>query len=151
MNRLQLIQRVRSITRDLSNAIFREVDIVDYINEGIDRMRMVVPEFETLSYLELNTEEPTMIPSHYHHLLAIYSASRCFGQDERHYQASTYMNEFETKLDQLNADIESGRIIIKDPETGVPIVKINSTDYVVDNYFAKRNGLIDYDRGVEGI
>ena len=35
MNRLDLIRRVRSLTRDFSNAIFRESDIVDYINEGI--------------------------------------------------------------------------------------------------------------------
>ena len=35
MNRLQIIQRVRAITRDFTNSIFREQDIIDFINEEL--------------------------------------------------------------------------------------------------------------------
>ncbi len=151
MNRLALIQRVRSLTRDLSNAIFREIDITDYLNEGIDRVKQVIPEFETMEYLITSTDEPTMLPKAYHHILAVYSASRCFGQDERHYQASTFMNEFETKLDELKMNIESGRYEIIDPITSLPVERVNTTSYVVDNYFTNKNGVIDRDDGVEGV
>lgn len=151
MNRLELIQRVRSLTRDLSNAIFREIDIVSYINEGIERIRQVIPELSAMKSLDGNNEIPSSLPSHYHHLLAIYSASRCFGQDERHYQSSNFMNEFETKLEGLKVDIQLGKIVIVDPVTGAPIAVHYETDYVVDNYFNKRYGLRDFDNGVEGL
>lgn len=150
MNRLDLVKRVRSLTRDLSNAIFREIDVVDYINEGIQRMKQVIPELSTMSTLDTNNDIPRLLPSHYHHLLAIYSASRCFGQDERHYQASNFMNEFETKLDGLKSDIENGEIVIVDPTTGEPLTSKYMSDHVVDVYFNKRYSK-DHDDGVEGV
>lgn len=151
MNRLELITRVRSLTRDLSNAIFREADVISYLNEGIERIVQVIPALSSMLPLKENTDVPAMLPMQYHHLIAVYSASRCFGQDERHYQASNFMNEFETKLDTLRADLESGRITIIDPDTGGTLQMFNATDYVVDNYFYKRNGGIDVDNGVEGV
>lgn len=151
MNRLQLIERVRSLTRDLSNAIFREVDIVNYLNEGIERFQQSVPEFASLNHLNVSTDAPTLIPRQYHHLLALYSASRCFGQDERHYQASNFMNEFETKLDELKSAIESGEIAITDPDTGGVVLRVNPTGYVVDSYFNTRRRDIDFDNGAEGV
>lgn len=150
MNRLDLIRRVRSLTRDFSNAIFRESDIVDYINEGINRIRQVIPELSGLKELTDNSQSPDLLPSQYHHLLALYSASRCFGQDERHYQASNYMNEFETKLDEMKIGIEEGRIKIIDPQTNQPIKSTYEPDYVTDNYF-KTTTLTDFDEGVEGV
>lgn len=150
MNRLDLIGRVRSLTRDFSNAIFRESDIVDYINEGINRIRQVIPELSGLEELTDNTQSPDLLPKQYHHLLALYSASRCFGQDERHYQASNFMNEFETKLDEMKISIEEGRIKIIDPQTNQPINSTYESDYVVDNYF-KTTKLTDFDEGVEGV
>lgn len=151
MNRLDLIARVRSLTRDLSNAIFREIDIISYINEGIERVQQVVPELSQMTPLNSNDDVPSMLPKHYHHLLAVYSASRCFGQDERHYQASTLMNEFEIKLEKLNSDIENGSIVIVDPDTGAPIDKLNVIDHVRDVYFTNRRGSVDIDNGVEGL
>lgn len=150
MNRLDLIKRVRSLTGDFSNAIFREVDIIDYINEGIHRIRQIIPELSGLKELKDNTQSPDMLPDQYHHLLALYSASRCFGQDEQHYQASNYMNEFETKLNEMKVAIEEGRIKIIDPQTSQPINSTYEPDYVVDNYF-KTTKLTDFDEGVEGV
>ena len=150
MNRLDLIGRVRILTRDFSNSIFRESDIVDYINEGINRIRQVIPELSGLEELTDNTQSPVLLPKQYHHLLALYSASRCFGQDERHYQASNFMNEFETKLDEMKISIEEGRIKIIDPQTNQPINSTYESDYVVDNYF-KTTKLTDFDEGVEGV
>lgn len=137
MTLLDLIKRVRSMTRDLSNSIFREVDVIDYINESIDRFRQYIPELSGMPYLKNKSEHPKLLPSQYHHLLAVYSASRCFGQDERHYQSTTLMNEFETKLDELKSAIESGQITIVD-EDGNAIESTYEPDYVVDNYFSRR-------------
>lgn len=152
MNRLELVGRVRSLTRDLSNAIFREVDIVDYINEGIDRIKQLVPEYTQMPNLTSNTSEPTMLPAHYHHLLAVYCASRCFAQDERAYQASTLMNEFEQKLDELKQSIEDGRVEVLDPITGLPVESVYTAGYVLENYFEVRGkSLCDLDEGIEGV
>lgn len=149
MDRLKLEQRVRGLTRDFTNSIFRQSDIIDFINEGIDRFKQVIPEFGGLEYLMTNSAEPTLIPSQYHALLASYSTSRCFGQDERHYQATTFMNEFEQKLDELKSKIESGEIVIKDSD-GNAIIVDNDTDYVdLSAYYTSYN--TDVDLGVEGV
>lgn len=139
MNRTQLITRVRAFTRDFSNSIFREVDIIDFINEGIDRFKEVVPELSDMNHLTENAHFPLYLPKQYHVLLAIYSAARCFGQDERHYQATTFMNEFETKLEELRNKIENGDIVIIDDQ-GETISAFATTDYVRDVYF-KTSGL----------
>ena len=139
MNRLYLIARVRSLTRDFSNSIFREADIVAFLNEGVERFKQAIPQFRNEVTLDNNNAEPLLIPSYYHHILSVYASSRCFSQDERHYQATTLMNEFEVKLEELKSKIESGEIVIKDPETGEDITTTNTTDYVYDNYFMKKN------------
>ena len=138
MTRLYLVARVRALTRDFSNSIFREADIIAFLNEGLERFKQAIPEFRTEIKFENNDSEPKLIPSFYHHILAVYSASRCFSQDERHYQATILMNEFEVKLEELKSKIESGEIVILDPETGEPITRYNDTDYVRDNYFNRR-------------
>lgn len=148
MNRLDLIKRVRSYTRDLSNSIFREEDIVAYINESVDRIKQVIVEMDGMLYLETQDASPILLPNHYHYLLATYATSRCFGQDERHYQATNYMNEFETKLDELRRDIEMGRVVIKDANGNVVTAPLN-TDYVKEVYFASYDE--DEDLGVEGV
>lgn len=150
MNQGEIVARVRSMTRDLSNSIFRLIDVNDFINEGIDRCVQVIPQFKGMVYLAGTVDVPKLIPNEYHQLLAVYSASRCFFQDERHYQATNLMNEFEVKLDELKGKIESGEVIIKD-ETGNPVTTEPILDYVVNNYFVKSNGLADYDPGVEGV
>ena len=144
MNRLYLVARVRSLTRDFSNSIFREADIIAFLNEAIERFKQAIPEMRNEVVLENNTSEPVLIPSFYHHVLSVYASARCFSQDERHYQATTLMNEFEVKLEELKSKIESGEITILDPKSGEPITRHNETDYVRDNYFAKRNTRSDY-------
>lgn len=138
MNRLLLIRRVRSLTRDLTNSVFREVDIIDFINEGIDRFIQIIPELKNLIHLDSQQEEPSLIPKEYQHLLAIYASSRCFFQDEQHHQATVLMNEFETKLNKLKSDIENGQIVIKD-EDGNIIESDNEMDAVHDVYFNSKN------------
>lgn len=152
MNRLELMGRVRSLTRDLSNAIFREIDVVDYINEGIDRLKQLIPEFTAMDKLSSNTSEPTMLPTQYHHVLALYSASRCFAQDERAYQASTLMNEFELKIEEMRHSIEDGRIKLVHPITGLPVPTVYEAGYMTENYFEVRsNSSFDLDEGIEGV
>lgn len=146
MNRQELIARVRSLTRDLSDSIFREVDIVAFLNEGINRFRQRIPELRTMSTLQESNQSVTLLPEEYHELIALFSASRCFGQDERHYQASTYMNEFETKLDELKALIESGDIVIDGSSE-----LVLRDEYVRNNYFDDKTYLSDVDDGVEGV
>lgn len=128
MLRSHIIARVRSNTRDFSNSIFRETDIVDFINEGIDRFK-IIPELKSMVYLLTTLQEPTLLPPEYHYLLAVYSTARCFGQDERHYQASTFMNEFEVKLEELKTGIDNGTIVITD-ENGDAVTSEIEIDYV---------------------
>lgn len=150
MNRADLIRRVRAYTRDLSSTIFRNVDIVDFINEGVERIKMRVPQLLTIPDLVSDDSTPLPLPSQYHALIAVYGASRCFSQDERHYQASTLMNEFETKLEELLNAINNGEVTIVDGD-GNPIVGNNSVDYVTVEYFATNNDDDDIDLGVEGV
>jgi len=151
MDRLNLILRVRSNTRDFSNSIFREVDIIDYLNEGIDRFKQIVPELNGLDYLTSSTSVPSLIPIQYHHLLATYASARCYAQDERHYQATTLMNEFEVKLQELLDKVQSGEVVIIDPDTDLPVVLTdNEIDYVdLSAYWDDYTD--DYDLGVEGV
>lgn len=136
MNRTAIIGRVRSLTRDLSNSIYREVDIVDFINEGVDRFKQVIPELRSMEHLINQTDEPRLLPDAYHALLATYASSRCFFQDEQHYQASTLMNEFEVKLGELKIGIENGDVVITQPD-GSPIEDVYREDFVEDVYFNK--------------
>ena len=152
MTRLEISRRVRSLTRDFSESIFRSQDIIDFINEGIDRFIQLIPELQGLSHLRNNNDAPLLIPNAYRHLLSIYSASRCFSQDERYYQATTLMNEFETKLDELKSKIESGSIIITNPQTGEPIQVYYDSEYVItNNYFRNSSGFVSSDESVEGV
>ena len=147
MNRLKLVQRTRALTRDFSNSIFRETDIIDFINEGINRFIQVLPELKNTPNLLVNEQEPKPIPEQYQHILAVYSASRCFSQDERHYQATTLMNEFEVKLEEFKQAVLNGDIVLVDGD-GNPIVNENSTVEYVDlsAYWNKTKTSDDFDR-----
>ena len=150
MNRTDLINRVRSYTRDFSASIFREVDIIMFINEGIDRCKEVVDELGGMTYLTDALSVPILMPERYHYLLAVYSVARCFDQDERHYQASTRMNEFETKLAEFKEAVEAGKIVIIDPTTGEPVDTSYSLEYVdLSAYWSTTSD--DTDLGVEGV
>lgn len=154
MNRLQIVQRVRALTRDFTNSIFRENDIVDFLNEGINRFKQIIPELKELPELLSKSQIPFLIPEQYRHLLAVYAAARCFGQDERHYQASTLMNEFEVKLNELKEKIENGEIQIVDAD-GQAVENDIPVDYVnMRPYWHEHSGVFnlkDIDEGVEGV
>lgn len=140
MKRLELVRRVRSLTRDFSNSIFREQDIVDFINEGIDRMKQSIVEFKDIPMLLAPQQEVILIPEPYQHLLALYSTSRCYSQDEGHYQATNYMNEFEIKLDELKIGIYSGDIKIVDSDGKEVIGSNDGVEYVdLSAYYGNRH------------
>lgn len=150
MRLIDIDKRVRNMTRDFTSSIFREIDIIDFANEGIDRMMQLVPAFSNMEYLVNSDDVPLYVPKQFHHLIAVYSASRVCAQDERTYQAMTYMNEFETKLEELKTKIENGEIVITDPETGEPVAVGAPNDYVVNNYFFNLNNASgDVDNGVD--
>lgn len=150
MKRLDIIARIRANTRDFSNSIFRIQDIIDYINEGINRFKQVIPELSGMVDLLSDSQEPVLLPQAYHHLIAIYASAKCFAQDERFYQATTLMNEFEVKLQELQGKIESGLIVILDPVTGLAVATDNPVDYVdLKAYYDDADG--DIDLGVLGV
>lgn len=136
MRRLDITQTVRNNTRDLTNSVFRLTDIVMFINEGVDRMKQIIPQLDGMLSLDVPEQVPNILPSKYHHLLALYATSRCFGQDERHYQATNFMNEFEVKVDEFRSKVENGEIILLDG-TGFPITDAYTEDYVDLSYFKK--------------
>lgn len=138
MNQTEMIIRVRALTRDLTSTIFREEDIVSFINEGIDRCGQIIPQLSTMTYLAGTSDVPILLPNAYHSLLAIYATGRCFGQDERHYQGSTFMNEFEQKMDELKVNVENSRVVLTNPD-GTVVDASLGTDSVRDNYFFERD------------
>lgn len=136
----ELIQKVRRYTRDTTGSLFTQEDIADFCNEGIDRIKQIIPMFKDIPNLKSNTDEVEIIPSQYQHLIAVYSASRCFSQDEQQYQASTYMNEFESKLDELLQKINGGEIVITDKDGNVLNTDNIPLDYVKNMYFGRIEG-----------
>lgn len=150
MNRKQLMKRVRSITRDLSNSTFTESDIIDFLNEGVDRVRQVIPEFIDMSYLDGQDDVPTHLPAPYHHLLATYAAASLYFQDDRHHQATVKMNEFESKLDTLKSRFQTGEAEVVGAD-GLPIYADMKDDHVRNVYFNTRHGGVDVDAGVDGV
>lgn len=151
MNLLQLEKRVRAHARDFNSTIFRKTDIVTFINEAIDRFAQVIPELSDVPHLVTDSDEVKIIPKAYVHLLANYATARLFSQDERHYEATVLMNEFELKIDEFHSKIEDGTITLIDPSTGESIDSIGKEDYVTDNYFYGSSSSSDTDDGVEGV
>lgn len=133
----ELIQKVRRYTRDTTGSLFSQEDIADFCNEGIERIKQVIPIFKDVPLLKSNTDEVEIIPVQYQHLISVYSASRCFSQDEQQYQASTYMNEFESKLDELLQKINGGEIVITDKDGNILNTDNIPLDNLKDVYFKR--------------
>lgn len=133
MNREELVARVRNYVRDTTASIFTQKDINNYLNEAIDRVKNI-PALRGMKHLLQDKDSPILLPEEYHYLLAVYGASRCFSQDERHYQATVFMNEFENKLDDLKTKIESDEVKILD-SNGKPVLNKLDVEYVKDVYF----------------
>lgn len=124
----------RQLLRDVNRTIFQENEINRAINEGVDRCRQI-KELKKMTKLEGSNEAPEYLPEEYHHLLSLYSASRCFFVDEQMQQATMLMNEFESKMFELKTAIENGDIIITDKNGNEVEQGEGSIDYVTDAYF----------------
>lgn len=142
MNLSYMLTRAGRLLRDEGNTIYPKVFIIENINEGIDRFRQVVAELQGMNYLQADIDVPNLLPEDYHHLLYIYAIARCYEIDEQHYQAAKYMNEFETKVNNLLEGIADGTIIIKD-EDGEIVTPDIRQDYVVNVYFNELNVEVD--------
>lgn len=147
MTLLELINKTKTFIRDKDGNIFERLDIVDFINEGIDRMS-TISELSNIPYLYDDDDEVKLMPLRYHHLLAVYASARCFEIDERFFQGTQKMNEFESKLEELEIAIKGGEVSIVD-ESGDVIQSDIPIDYVVDTYHEKN--YVDLDDGVEGV
>ena len=140
MKLVNLVARVRSYTRDTTGTLFTTSDVKDFINEGIDRLRQF-KQLEGMKNLTNDLDEPNLLPSQYHYMIAIYSAFRCFAQDEQYTPAQSYADEFETLFKIIELGIQDGTIVIIDDDNNE--VK-NDVDFdsVTDVYFneVRNNG-----------
>lgn len=134
MNLSYMIQRAGRLLRDESNTIYSKVFLIENINEAVDRFRQIVPELQNMNYLSADLDVPNLLPVDFHHLLYVYAMARCYEIDEQHYQAAKYMNEFETKVQNLVEGIADGTIIITDSDGNVVTPDIRQ-DHVVNVYF----------------
>lgn len=131
----EINNRTRQHLRDTNKTIFEELNVINGINEGIDRVRSI-KALSNMSHLLSPDQEVDYLPDEYHYLLAIFSASRCFFQDEQMQQAVSLMNEFETKLFELKTGVENGEIEVKDPDGNtIDGSEFYKMDYVKDIYF----------------
>lgn len=131
----ELVSRVRSYTRDTTGTLFTLSDVKNFINEGIDKLRQI-KVLEGMEYLESDVDIPDLLPSQYHYSLAVYSASRCFSQDEQHYLAQTFMEEFLGLYSLIELGIKEGTIVIIGSD-GEQISSDDEFDCVVDVYFRR--------------
>lgn len=131
-----IIVRIRMHTNDSAGSIFTEDDIIIYINEAIDRIRSNA-YFKDMSYLTLDTDVPEYLPVQYHYIIPLYATSRLFAQDERYYQGTSFMNDFEYKFEELSQAVESGDVEILDPTSGeaIDLDDVSEATYVSDIYF----------------
>ena len=128
-----LVARVRSYTRDTTGTLFELTDIENFINEGIDKLKQI-KALETMATLTSDEQSVDLLPPQYHYCLAVYSASRCFSQDEQHYLAQTFAEEFNGLYDLIELGIKEGTIVIAD-DGGNPINNDISMDGVTNVYF----------------
>lgn len=129
-------------TRDTDSRVFSDEDIKMFINQGIDRVRQY-NIFETMGYLKLNSDVPELLPSMYHYILALFSASRLFDNDERFYEGTEKRNEFEQTFADMIERIEGGELIVKDIEGNAIENNTYVSDYVNDVYFKTTNVVIE--------
>ena len=128
-----LVTRVRSYTRDTTGTLFELSDIENFINEGIDKLRQI-KALETMATLTSDEQSVDLLPPQYHYCLAVYSASRCFSQDEQHYLAQVFAEEFNGLYDLIELGIKEGTIVIVDASGNVLNDNI-SLDGVTNVYF----------------
>lgn len=130
----ELINLTKVYTRDTDSRIFTDADIRMFINQGIDRIKQY-NVFESMEYLSNLSDTPKLLPSMYHYILALFSASRLFDTDERFYEGTEKRNEFEQVFADVVDRIENGSLIITDESGSVIDNTTNVIDHVVDVYF----------------
>lgn len=133
----ELVNRVRAYTRDTTGTLFSVNDVKAFINEGIDKFRRI-KQLNKMKSLDNEQDVPILLPNEYHYALAMYSASRCFLQDEQHYASQTFMDEFNALFTLIELGIKEGTITIVDEEGNV-ITDENDFDGITNVYF-KRSG-----------
>lgn len=148
MNRSDFRAAVRRYTRDSKSTIYIDADLNAWISEAIYRLASI----EALNSMVVLTDDVTQLgylPTRYHYLVGLYAAARAFSQDEQHYQATSFMNEFEYKMNELVQEIQNGTVIIVDG-SGDPVELASDTniEYVINAYFAE-NEAADIDDGVD--
>ena len=131
----ELVNRIRSYTRDTTGTLFSLSDLQDFVNEGIDKLKQI-KSLEGMSYLTSDASIPNYLPTQYHYCLAVYGACRCFSQDEQHYLAQTFTDEFNGLYSLIELGIKEGTIVITD-DSGSPINSELDFDSVKDVYFSE--------------
>ena len=134
----ELIDMTRFYTRDSNGFMFSDTNIKLFINQGIDRIKQF-KLFSGLSHLDSLGDIPQILPQEYHYMLALFSASRLFDNDERFYEATQKRNEFEQLFEEMISEINAGNIIIKDANgDNLDTLDDGEThvEYVKDEYYS---------------
>lgn len=134
MTLASMLVRAGRLLRDEGNTIYSKVFLTENINEGIDRVRQLVPELKGMTWLVADGDVPILLPSNFHHLLYLYAMARCYEIDEQHFQAAKYMNEFEAKIQNLIEAMAAGEVTIIDGNGDTVTADIRQ-DFVVNYYF----------------
>lgn len=126
--------------KDVTQNIWTDDDIKQFINDAITLIRQAVPLYFTTLHTVPHTDSlgtvtyDINIDEDYEMLIPLFAASRCFEQDEQHYRATQKMNEFETRLVVMVTNImesDAYEEILKAREA----LGLTNTDYVRDVYF----------------
>ena len=132
------LSKLREMThiyaRDTNSYMFPDDDIDMFLNQAIDVLRQY-PVFRSMKYLQDGDDEPELLPSYYHYMLALFASSRCYDIDERFYEGVEKRNEFESLLDDLIAEVQAGNITICDKDGNIVEDTANYIDAVADVYF----------------
>lgn len=131
----ELIARVRYYTNDETASLFLRENVVEYINEGIDKFRSI-PELSTMIHLVEPEDVPILLPDQYHFLIAIYACAMCFLQDENEYGYTQHFMNFTNQFNDVEQGIASGKIVILN-SLGEQIIDETKMDYVKNEYHAK--------------
>ena len=89
------ITDTRRLLKDSTENVWTNSDITYFINQAIDIIKNTIPEYFTS--LQRVTSGNIIIDEAYELLIVLYSASKCFEQDEQDYKSSKLLNEFESR------------------------------------------------------
>lgn len=136
MNLKELVDMTKLYTRDSKGYMFSSANVKIFINQAIDRMKQSTI-FKEMKHLDEDSAVPSVLPEHYHYLLALFASSRLYDMDERFFEGTQKRNEFEQSFHDLISDIEIGIEKIDGLDTSDIDVGL---DYVKDVYFNTTGG-----------